>query len=364
MTSKNDDVKLIAFHLPQFHSFKENDEWWGEGFTEWTNTKKAKPQFDGHRQPREPKDDYYYNMLEYETRKWQAELAKKYSIYGFCYYHYWFDGRLLMEKPLELLLEEKEIDLPFCMCWANEPWTRAWDGKVRDVLMPQKYGEEKEWQQHFDYLLPFFKDDRYIKIENKPVFVLYRTQNIEQCDKMIQYWDEACIEQGFSGIYIIEELNSFQDKAYCEHSSALLEFEPMYTLTYKRSFLVKLVDKLRNKVKNRLLHKNIIWYRYDTVWKSIIGKKREDHHKKILPGAFVDWDNTARKQNNALIIEGATPQKFKKYLSMQCDEARKNGMEYVFINAWNEWAEGTYLEPDKEFGYSYLEAIKEVCKNK
>ena len=161
------NTKIIAFYLPQFHRIPENDKWWGEGFTEWTNTKSSKPLFKGHDQPKEPLNDNYYNLLDKDTRKWQGELAKKYGIYAFCYYHYWFNGKLLLQKPIEKMLNQNEPNLPFCMCWANEPWSRSWDGREKEVIMPQAYGEKKQWKKHFDYLLPFFKDTRYIKVGNK-----------------------------------------------------------------------------------------------------------------------------------------------------------------------------------------------------
>ena len=151
------DIKVVAFYLPQFHTIPENDEWWGKGFTEWVNVKKAKPIFKGHRQPRVPLNDNYYDLSQTETIRWQADLANKYGVYGFCFYHYWFDGKLLLEKPAELLLEHKDIPLRFCFSWANEPWARTWDGKQHQILMPQSYGEKKDWQRHFDYLLPFLK---------------------------------------------------------------------------------------------------------------------------------------------------------------------------------------------------------------
>jgi lipopolysaccharide biosynthesis protein len=146
-------MKIIAFHLPQYHSIPENDRWWGEGFTEWTNVKKAEPLFKDHNQPRVPHHEYYYNMLDPKARRWQADLAKQYGIYGFCYYHYWFNGKLLLEKPLEAIIEDSGYDLSFCVCWANEPWTRSWDGKTNEILMAQEYGSEKDWREHFDYLL-------------------------------------------------------------------------------------------------------------------------------------------------------------------------------------------------------------------
>ena len=160
-------MKIIAFYLPQFHNIPENDEWWGDGFTEWVNVKKAKPLFDGHVQPKEPLNDNYYNLLDDNIKIWQAKIAKEYGVYGFCYYHYWFNGKLLLEKPMEQMLNNKKIDIPFCISWANEPWTKAWVNEKK-VLIPQSYGGVNEWKEHFDYLLPFFKDERYIKVHNKP----------------------------------------------------------------------------------------------------------------------------------------------------------------------------------------------------
>ena len=160
-------MKIIAFYLPQFHNIPENDEWWGDGFTEWTNVKKAKPLYEGHMQPRVPLGGNYYNLLDDNVKIWQADLAKKYGVYGFCYYHYWFNGKMLLEKPMEQMLANKEVDIPFCICWANEPWTKAWVGDERKLLIAQEYGQEEEWKQHFMYLLPFFKDERYITKNGK-----------------------------------------------------------------------------------------------------------------------------------------------------------------------------------------------------
>ena len=167
-------MKIIAFYLPQFHNIPENDEWWGNGFTEWTNVKKAKPIFEGHQQPKVPLNNNYYNLLDDNVKVWQADLAKKYGVYGFCYYHYWFNGKMLLEKPMEQMLENKEVDIPFCISWANEPWTKAWVGDEKKMLIAQEYGQEEEWKEHFMYLLPFFKDERYIKKDGKPFFIFYR----------------------------------------------------------------------------------------------------------------------------------------------------------------------------------------------
>lgn len=192
-------MKIIAFYLPQFHNIPENDEWWGDGFTEWVNVKKAKPLYEGHVQPKEPLDDNYYNLTDDDVKVWQSKLAKKYGVYGFCYYHYWFNGKLLLEKPMEQMLANPEIDTPFCICWANEAWTKAWVNSTK-MLIPQKYGEKKEWKEHFDYMLKFFKDDRYIKCDGKPLLVIYKPELIECGNEMIDYFQELAKEAGFPGL--------------------------------------------------------------------------------------------------------------------------------------------------------------------
>lgn len=354
--------KILAFYLPQFHTFPENDEWWGKGFTEWTNVKKATPLYKNHDQPRKPKNGNYYDLTDKNVLLNQMRLAQEYGIYGFCYYHYWFDGKLLLEKPLELMLK-MEQKINYCFCWANEPWTRAWEGNTRQILMPQKYGTEEDWEKHFQYLLQFFKDDKYIKVDKKPLFVLYRTNNITQCDKMIDFWNHRCKEEGFEGIYIVEERNSFQEDYVCINSDAVLEFEPMYTLKFGRSLPQRISDKIYAKVDNSLNGNNLLLYDYDKIWGSIVGRKHDTNNKKQqFLGAFVDWDNTPRKGKNGLVIKGANPKKFKNYLKVQFENSKKLNADFIFINAWNEWGEGTYLEPDENNGTEYLQAIKDLTR--
>ena len=178
--------KIMAFYLPQYHEIPENNQWWGEGFTEWTNTKKAEPIFKGHYQPRIPYNDYYYNLLDKKSLQWQADLMKKYNVYGLCMYHYWFNGKKLLEKPMEILLDNKDIDLNYCMCWANETWARTWDGKEKDILIKQEYGDKEDWINHLEYMMKFFNDKRYIKDNGRPVLVIYKTQLIPQINEMVK----------------------------------------------------------------------------------------------------------------------------------------------------------------------------------
>lgn len=356
-----DKVKIIAFHLPQYHQIPENDAWWGEGFTEWTNVKKAIPLFAGHQQPKKPLDGFYYDMTDHAARVWQANLAQKYGIYGFCYYHYWFDGKLLLEKPLEALLREKDIGLPFCLCWANEPWARTWDGKGNQILIEQRYGKEAEWLDHFSYLEPFLRDSRYIRINNKPVIVIYRSSSIKCYDEMMQCWREEGRKRGIGELYIIDENNSFQNHYETAGSDAVLYLEPMYTIQYGRSVWEKVIQRIKSRTKGLRYQNNIHYYNYDELWRNIL-RRKENGSKTAYPGAFVGWDNTPRKGKRGVVIEGATPEKFQQYMQRQMEHAKQAGSEYLFLNAWNEWAEGTYLEPDEDHSYQYLEAIAKLMQ--
>ena len=220
-------MKTIALFVPQYHAIPLNDKYWGEGFTEWVNVKNAKPIYAGHIQPKVPLNNNYYNLLDKETKIWQKDLAKKYGVYGFCYYHYWFNGTKLLERPCEQILEDPEIDLPFCFSWANEGWSKEWIGE-KTVIISQFYGEKKEWKEHFDYLLPFFKDDRYIKDNGKPIFMIYRPASIPCLKEMTEYWQELSIEAGFKGIAFMSQNPLFN----IEHSKIdkvfdyYVEYEP------------------------------------------------------------------------------------------------------------------------------------------
>lgn len=358
------EKKIIAFHLPQYHSFKENDEWWGKGFTDWVNVKNAKPLFKGHRQPRQPLDGYYYNMLDKKTFEHQAYLANKYNIYGFCFYHYWFNGKLLMEKPLEKLLNWKDVNLKFCLSWANEPWARTWDGKNQDVLMPQNYGGQEEWDEHYNYLRMFFLDERYIKVDNKPMLLLYRTESIENCDDMIKRWSKLAVLDGFDGIHIVETINHFQNEPKCKNSEAFVYMEPTIkqeSKFFSTDFLENL--EVRSSILKFYLKKRKILFvqSYDNVWKKIIKRPiKKIENKKAYLGAFVGWDNTPRKKYRGRVVLGDSPAKFKKYLMIQLNRSKS---QFLFINAWNEWAEGAYLEPDEINKYGYLEAVSESIKD-
>lgn len=382
-------MKIIAFYLPQFHVINENNEWWGNGFTEWTNTKKSKPLFKDHYQPREPLGDNYYNLLDDEVKKWQVKLAKNNGVYGFCFYHYWFkDGKKLLEKPIEQYLKNKELDLPFCLSWANEPWSRRWDGSEHKVLMPQEYGGQDEWKDHFNYLLPFFKDKRYITSVGKPIFIIYKPDIIPCLNEMIDFWQDLAKYNGLQGISFVYQYPNFHLDMNKDDSrfDMAIEFEPMYSLTRSR-FNKKTSEKIKElhelyrlnfkaffnrskQIINGLMDRNLspkLSFRFTVTdirdYDVLVNKSITNMPvtEKAVPGVFTNWDNTPRRGQNATLFIGSTPKKFKEYLSIQIKRAKEiYKKDMIFVNAWNEWAEGAYLEPDKKYGYAYLQAVKDA----
>lgn len=369
-------MKVIAFYLPQFHEIPENNEWWGKGFTEWVNVKKAEPLYEGHIQPRVPLDNNYYDLTNRDSQIWQARLAKEYGVYGFAYYHYWFNGKLLLEKPAEQMLADQEIDIPFCFSWANEPWTNVWVSQTNSkVLLQQTYGGKEEWEAHFNYLLPFFRDSRYIKNDGKPLFIIYRPDIIPNLNEMIDFFQEKAKENGIPGIDFAYQHLAFAKEKMDDDTrfSYNIHFEPIYAefeLTKnKHKFLKAIKRKIADfferhtKINFRALtpNKSLKTFDYDQVWQKILEEKPLS--KKCVPGAYVDWDNTPRKGIHGKVHKGASPDKFKHYFAQQVERAKTvYHSDMIFVYAWNEWAEGGYLEPDERYRYGYLEAIKEVLK--
>lgn len=368
-------MKVIAFYLPQFHETKENNEWWGEGFTEWTNLKNSKPLYENHYQPRVPKNEFYYDLLEDEVKAWQIDLAKKYGLYGFCAYHYWFEGKMILQKPMEQYLDNKDLDFPFCFCWANETWTSTWAtyNQQPKVLALQTYGDKEAWRKHFNYLLPFFKDKRYIKIDDKPLMVIYRPEDIECLNEMIDYWQELAIANGLNGITIASQRFSFvyNEKIDKSRVDYCIEYEPGFALRDMRSKSADRIIKFKTNV-SKVLHKifgrsirdftkKLDRKSYDEVWEKVLSRK--PLNEKMIPGAFVDWDNSPRYGNKATVFDGASPEKFKKYMKKQIAHARTEyKQDMMFLFAWNEWSEGGYLEPDEKYGEGYLQALKEALE--
>lgn len=370
-------MKTIAFFVPQYHEIPLNNKYWGKGFTEWVNVKNAKPMFEGHKQPRVPLNDNYYNLLDKKTKLWQQELAKKYGIYGFCYYHYWFNGKMLLEKPCEQILDDKELNLPFCFCWANEAWSMEWTGKQK-VIMPQFYGDKKEWEEHWNYLSKFFKDQRYIKENGKPILVLYRPESISCLKEMLSYWRTLAERDGFPGIIFMSQSPQFMFDKRLDHSQIDydIEYEPRTSQVTMNKDKFKALKQIRRDFMG-FCEKKFGWDlrrfgagfiakvtntqrpNYDETWNHILNRK--PYSKKSIPCAFVDWDNSPRYHERGRVYIGSSPQKFKEYFSKFLKKARKEfNKDYMFIFAWNEWGEGGYLEPDEDNKYGYLEAVREA----
>ncbi|MHB9476237.1 glycoside hydrolase family 99-like domain-containing protein [Mesorhizobium sp. W016] len=342
-----DDTKLIAFYLPQFHRIDENSEWWGPGFTEWTNVARATPNFYGHDQPRIPRELGYYDLSHLDTMREQVEFAKLYGLHAFCFYHYWFSGRRVLEKPVDLFLEF-DIDFKFCLCWANENWTRAWDGDTRNILLEQKYAEE-DAKAFIETMIGYFKDERYIKIGGMPLLVVYRAKDIPDPRRWFSIWRDHAVANGFPGIHI--SVVDFYDISTPQEVGAdsLVEFPPHkfngpqnhpseFPLFTNPNFSGGVVD-----------------YRKIIAQSANRPKPSFNIFRGIIPG----WDNTARRQNNPTIVLNSTPELYGEWLRFLRFQARQNHPDpesrIVFINAWNEWGEGCYLEPDRRWGLSYLE---------
>jgi len=349
-----DKLQVLAMYLPQFHTIKENDEWWGRGYTEWKAVEMAYPLFEGHRQPHVPKNRNYYNLLQKEVMIWQSDLAKQYAVDGFVFYHYWFQhGIKLLEKPAENLLAWTDINIPFCFCWDPSAWKRTWaningntwapkfeednnnEKKQNDgLLMGQSFGGEEYWLEHIKYLVAFFKDDRYIKMDGRPVFIFYNSVDIPCFEEMVGCWNGYLIEQGLKELYVL----SFSDYNSVENGH---------------------IDRMRFGKHQMQEVKEVRAYLYDDVWTENLEKVKHGLKKTYWHGV-VDYDDTPRRGRYGSVYLEATPEKFKKFFSLLVQKSIEDQNEYVFIDAWNEWGEGMYLEPDVANGTKYLECIKEV----
>ncbi|RBN50315.1 glycosyltransferase WbsX family protein [Flavobacterium psychrolimnae] len=356
-------IKPIAIYLPQFHPIPENDKWWGKGFTEWTNVTKAQPRFEGHYQPHLPADLGFYDLRLEEARLAQEAMAKEYDIYGFCYYHYWFNGKKILQEPLDRKLKNPKEDFPFMLCWANENWTKAWDGNFEDVLLNQKYSLEDDYN-HILELITFFKDDRYIKVNGKPVFIIYRPKFFPDIEKTIEIWREEAKKAGFPDLYLGFSQNfEHQFEPKTKGFDFAFEFQPNFSNTpanihYPRTFFEKVIRKIKKSIKIKVVDLNYYFGYSGFVAKQIkVGFKKD-----VYPGITPMWDNSARRKENPFILHDSTPEKYKSWLEHIKNNYPWQEMPdaFLFINAWNEWAEGNHLEPCQKWGTSYLEATKEI----
>lgn len=349
---------LVAFHLPQFHAIPENDAWWGKGFTEWTNVRKSVPQYSWHEQPHRPWNDDYYDLSVPGSLGKQARLAKEYGIGAFCFYHYWFSGRRLLEKPVERILSgEEDFDLPFCLCWANEAWTRRWDGGSRKVLMEQHY-EMNDHQVHILHLIEAFRDPRYLRMDGKPVLLIYRASLIPDMKAMLDCWRQECLLAGIEEPYLlrVESLPGESGDPRRLGFDGAIEFQPAWErigLRWPENWITRRLWRLVGRWVPAI-------FSYDKVIRLESKRSEPDwiSHPCVMPG----WDNTPRRGEQGIIFQGATPEKFRLWLSQAKvrAEAQPVPQPLVFVNAWNEWAEGAHLEPDIRNGFAYLNAVKSV----
>ena len=359
-------ARLIAFYLPQFHPIPQNDEWWGKGFTEWTNVAKAKQRFKGHQQPVIPADLGFYDLRVPEVRRAQAEMARQCGIEAFCYWHYWFGhGQRLLERPFNEVLASGEPDFPFCLAWANQSWTGIWHGNPKTVLMEQSYPGKQDEKDHFKNLLPAFLDRRYLRVNGKPMFVIFAPLDMPNPSAFIDHWRHLAAAAGLPGLYFVAIANEYRDPALAGFD-AITPLTPQDFLgRLPRSLCARLLRKWKTRNFGTRFHPTLgsrllLPARFD--YENVVEKAFEDlpDEPRFHPCVLPNWDNTPRSGSRGVVFENSTPDLFRTYLAKGLFRvrARSSQERIVFLKAWNEWAEGNYVEPDLRFGHSYLEAIK------
>jgi lipopolysaccharide biosynthesis protein len=349
------DARVIAFYLPQYHPIPENDAWWGKGFTEWTNVGKARRRYPGHYQPHVPADLGYYDLRVPETRAAQAELAKTYGIEAFCYYHYWFAGRRLLERPFQEVLASKEPDFPFLLCWANQTWTGIWHGASDRILIEQTYPGADDHRRHFESLLPAFTDPRYLRVDGKPIFVVYRPAEVPDPAETLDFWRAMARDAGLGGLHCVAvgstawALEHGFDAAIVDR----LGIPPRREQRLEFKFFQQL---------QRLGFPSILRYRHTI--RGYFDDLPRHANERVYPNVIPNWDNTPRSGARGFVMHGSTPELFRKQLARALAWTRGVRREdrLVFVKSWNEWAEGNHLEPDLKFGLRYLEAVRD-CLN-
>ena len=370
MDMKNNEprARVLAYYLPQYHPIPENDEWWGKGFTEWTNVGKAKPLFPGHYQPRVPADLGYYDLRVPETREAQAQLAREYGVEGFVYWHYWFgNGKRLLERPFNEVLASGKPDFPFALAWANESWQGFWFGAdgSRNMLIEQTYPGDEDYVNHFYTVLPAFKDKRYITCEGKPIFIVYKPQQMPDMNHFISLWQELAKENGLTGIYFIahqhyfitpETVNEALRNRMSEGFDAI-NVVNVWTKEIKRyPFWNKVVRKLFYKNEKFRLVPDLRPYLPD------LFRCPMDDVDNVFPSVAPGWDHTPRTGKKGICLYGSTPEKFGEAVCQIVNDISNKPYDkrFLFVKSWNEWAEGNYLEPDLRWGHAYGEALRKA----
>jgi hypothetical protein len=369
-------ARLIAFYLPQFHPIPENDRWWGRGFTEWTNVAKAKPLFPGHRQPRLPADLGFYDLRVPEVREAQAEMARSAGVEAFCYWHYWFgNGRRLIERPFEEVRDSGNPDFPFCLAWANQSWSGIWHGNPESELMRQEYPGPADEEAHFRWARKAFEDPRHLTVDGKPMFVIFKPHDLPSTGAFITHWRELAAKAGYPGLYFVAIGSRYEPYIDPYRDPILAPFDavtPLVPQDYLQSVaretgkfdIPRRIRELNfgsrlNKLKSKR------WRRPSRIqFADVVAHALEDipPGDRYLPCVLPGWDNTPRSGYLGVVYEGETPELFKTYLRKAVDKVANHPEQrrIVFLKAWNEWAEGNYVEPDSESGHSYLDAIRSV----
>ena len=350
--------RLIAFYLPQYHPIPENDTWWGQGFTEWLSVVKARPLFPGHDQPHLPADLGFYDLRLPDTRQAQAELAREYGIHGFCYFHYWFQGRRLLEQPFNAVLESGQPDFPFCLCWANHHWSRAWDGQRQHVLLEQTYSEHDD-REHIRWLARAFSDPRYIRVEGKPLFLIYEASQLPDPLRTTTLWRDEARQLGVGELFLCK-VDNFQDRRLPpQHSGfdAAVEFQP------DTAMLLSMFERAWWRLSRGLkILRGALICSYANWVRRVIRQPLPSYRR--FPCVTPGWDNSPRRRSGAFILHGTTPTLYEQWLAATLRRQPLGPSErIVFINAWNEWAEGNHLEPCQRWGRAYLEATRRAVQH-
>jgi lipopolysaccharide biosynthesis protein len=360
-------ARVLAFYLPQFHPIPENDEWWGKGFTEWTNVGKAKPLYLGHYQPHVPADLGYYDLRVPETREAQAQLAREYGVEGFIYWHYWFgNGKRLLERPFNEVLASGKPDFPFALAWANETWKGFWFGAdgFRNALIEQTYPGDDDYINHFYTVLPAFKDERYITCEGKPIFMIYIPNQMPEMKHFIELWQDLAKKNGLKGIYFIAHQKKLFNKDAVQQSLDDRMSEGFDAINVMNTWMEFTSMPLWNRVLRKFFYKNERFRLLPDLrpYQPNLFKCALDDNEKIIPSVVPNWDHTPRTGKKGIVLYGSTPEKFGKITSRIVEDISKKPFDkrFLFVKSWNEWAEGNYLEPDLKWGHAYGEALKKA----
>jgi hypothetical protein len=362
-------ARAIAFYLPQFHPVPENNEWWGKGFTEWTNVVKARPLFKGHYQPHLPADLGFYDLRLPEVREAQARLAKEHGIEGFCYWHYWFgNGKRILERPFNEVLLSNKPNFPFCLGWANESWTGIWHGNPGKVLVEQQYPGKQDYIEHFNYLIAAFKDSRYITVEGKPLFYIYSPDKIPDLLSFTTLYQELAIKAGLKGLYIVANTSDEEwdpgiygcDAINLNRLGSLYQYLPSHKNYLLRKYRNQLLKPKIGNLYKKLSGKPVNVYDYKDAIPFLVNHQKKPYD--VFPCVIPNWDNTARSGLNGLVLNNSTPRLFEQHLkdALKSVQDKPYDKRIIFIKSWNEWAEGNHLEPDAKFGMQHLKAVKKV----